>query len=66
MHVIESAVVVGRSIGENDVYIINNMITGSNSTIHNPNGIALELGQEGTLTYKKDVVNNFISFEPSL
>jgi hypothetical protein len=66
MHVIENAVIVGRSIGENDVYIINNMITGGNSTIHNLNGIALELGQEGTLTYKKDAVNNFISFEPSL
>ena len=66
MHVIESAVVVGRSIGENDVYIINNPLTGGNSTIHNPNGVALELGQEGTLTYKKEAVNHFVSFEPSL
>ena len=64
MHVVENAVIVGHSSGESDIYVFSNTQTGRQRTVHNPSGLVLELGQEGTLTYKESPISQLISFEP--
>lgn len=64
MHVIENAMIVGHSSGDNEVYVVSNMNTGAHHTIFNPEGIAMEIGQEGTLTFKNSPVSQIVSFDP--
>ena len=64
MQVIVNAMIVGRSSGDNEVVVVNNMNTGAHHTVFNPHGIAVELGQEGTLLYKESETSHIISFQP--
>jgi len=64
MQVIENAVVVGRSIGEKNVVIIENETIGFKMSFENPKGIEVELGTEGRVIYKEGAANQLISFEP--
>ena len=64
MQVILNAMIVCHSSGDNEVYVVNNMNTGANHTVFNTHGIALELGQEGTMTFKESTDSHIISFQP--
>ena len=63
MKVIENALVVGRSIGDNNVYVIQNENTGTTITLHSSNDMGLELGMEGAVIYNGQQI---VSFEPAL
>ncbi len=63
MQVIENATIVCRSIGENNVIIVENENTGKRITLQNPLGLELELGMEGRLVFKEEPVLHLVSFE---
>ncbi len=64
MQVIENASVICRSMGEKNIYIVQNENTGEKITLQNVKGIELELGMEGKLIYNENSSNQLISFEP--
>jgi hypothetical protein len=63
MQIEVKAIVVGRSIGENDVYILENINTGKQVSLVS-NGTEIELGTEGEFMYSQGQVNKMINFEP--
>ncbi len=64
MQVIENASIVCRSIGEKDIYIVQNENTGECITLQNLQGIELELGMEGRIVYNNLTEAQLLSFEP--
>lgn len=64
MLVIENAHVVGRSMGENNLIIVEVENTGMYMGLQNPKGIDVELGMEGRLIYKEGPFCQLVSFEP--
>jgi len=64
MQVIENAIVVGRSVGEKNVVVIENENLGFKMSFENPKGIEVELGTEGRVIYKEGASNQLVSFEP--
>jgi RNase P/RNase MRP subunit p29 len=64
MKVIENAVVVGRSFGDNLVYTVMDELTGKTTTMLNHNNIdVIELGAEGMVSYETTNVVRMMSFE---
>jgi hypothetical protein len=63
MQIVVKAIVVGRSMGDNNVYTIENAGTGEQLSLVS-NGIELELGAEGEFIYSLGEVNKIINFEP--
>ena len=64
MKVIENAVVVGRSFGENLVYSVMDEMTGNTiSMLANNTNEILEIGTEGMVTYETACVVRMMSFE---
>ena len=63
MQVIENASIVCRSIGENNVIIVENENTGKKISLQNPKGLELELGMEGRLIFNEEPVLHLVSFE---
>ena len=64
MKVIENAVVVGRSFGENLVYSVMDEMTGNTiSMLANNTNEILEIGTEGMVTYETAGVVRMMSFE---
>lgn len=64
MMLIENAVVVGRSFGDNLVYTILDEMTGKEvSMVANTQSEVLELGSEGMVTYETAGVVRMMSFE---
>jgi hypothetical protein len=63
MQTIENATIIGRSRGENDLVIFFNEMNGQTITLQNPNGLNLEIGQEGTLEFD-GLSAQLFSFEP--
>jgi hypothetical protein len=63
MQVIENASIVGRSMGEKNVVIVENENTGRSITLMNPEGIEVELGIECRVMFDS-VKMNLVSFEP--
>jgi hypothetical protein len=63
MQVIENASIVCRSMGENNVIIVENENTGKRISLQNPKGLELELGMEGRLVFKEEPVLHLVSFE---
>lgn len=63
MQVIENASVICRSMGEKNIYIVQNENTGEEITLQNVKGIELELGMEGKFIYNESS-NQLVSFEP--
>lgn len=66
MHVIENATVICRSLGENNVYVVENENTGKKVKIVDLKGFDLEIGTEGRIEYLKGETNHIISYEPAL
>ena len=64
MNVIENASVVCRSAGEKNVCIIMDEVTGKTVRLENVAGVELELGMEGTVSYKAQPFAQILSFEP--
>ena len=64
MQVIENARIVCRSIGENNVIIVENENTGQTISLQNPKGLVLDLGLEGRIIFKDEPVMQLLSFEP--
>ncbi len=62
MHVIENAVVVGRSTGEKNVVIVENEVLGLTMRLENIKEIEVELGMEGRVIY--NATSQLLSFEP--
>jgi hypothetical protein len=63
MQVIENASIVCRSIGENNVIIVENENTGRKIFLQNPKGLNFELGMEGRLVFKEEPLLHVVSFE---
>jgi hypothetical protein len=63
MQTIENATIIGRSRGENDLAIFFNEMNGQTITLQNPNGLNLEIGQEGTVEFD-GLSAQLFSFEP--
>jgi len=63
MQTIEIAAIIGRSRGENDIVIVSNEINGQIITLQNPNGLNLEIGEEGTVIFD-GLSSQLFSFEP--
>ncbi|MDP4227578.1 MAG: hypothetical protein Q8907_15450 [Bacteroidota bacterium] len=63
MEVVDNAEVIGRTIGEKDVYLIHDLATGAICSYVNSDGLDIELGMEGKLTYKNVSENEIVSFE---
>jgi hypothetical protein len=63
MQVIENASIVCRSIGENNVIIVENENTGKRISLQNPKGLELELGMEGRVLFNDQPVLHLVSFE---
>jgi hypothetical protein len=63
MQTLESATIVGRSRGENDVVVVLNENNGQTITLNNPNGLNLEIGAEGIVEFD-GLSAQLISFEP--
>jgi hypothetical protein len=66
MRVIENATVVGRSLGENNVYVVKNENTGKKVRVIDLKGFGLEMGTEGRVEYLRGSVNHLISYEPAM
>jgi hypothetical protein len=66
MQVIENVSVLCRSLGENNVVVVRDENTGNELTLINTNGIEVELGVEGRITFKNEAVKQLVSFEPIL
>jgi hypothetical protein len=66
MNVIENVTIVGRTIGENDLYVLMNENTGKTFSLLNVRGLDLELGLEGTVMIEEMPVKHIVSFEPAL
>lgn len=62
MQVVGNAIVVCRTIGDNDVYIFENANTGETISMVNARGIDIELGMEGEVVYLDGEVNQLESF----
>jgi hypothetical protein len=63
MQTLESATIVGRSRGENDVVVVLNENNGQTIALNNPNGLNLEIGAEGIVEFD-GLSAQLISFEP--
>jgi hypothetical protein len=63
MRVIENVSIVGRVMGENDVCIVMNEVTGETMRLLNPKGLDLELGLEGVVYYKDQPDAQLVNFE---
>ncbi len=64
MQVIENAFVVCRSLGENNVVVVEDGNTGIEISLQNQKQIDVELGMEGRMIYKEGTVNQLVSFDP--
>lgn len=64
MQFVENVTVVGRSLGEHNVVVVLNEVTGEEFSLLNPKGFELELGMEGNVV----IAGNRLleSFEPVL
>ena len=64
MLVIENAIIVCRSLGENNVVVVEDLNSGIEISLQNQKQIEVELGMEGRMIYKAGTVNQLVSFEP--
>ena len=63
MKVIENASIVARCIGDQDMYIVMDELTGKTIRMQNPKGFELELGLEGAVSYKEEPFTHMVNFE---
>ena len=65
MHLIENASIIGRTIGEQDLYLVQDEITGRIITLVNANNMELETGAEGIISWEEGDKNVLAGFEPA-
>jgi len=65
MHLIENASIIGRTIGEQDLYLVQDETTGRIITLVNANNLELVTGAEGLVSYETGTENVLIGFEPA-
>ena len=63
MKVIENASIVARCIGDCDMYIVMDELTGKTIRMQNPKSFELELGLEGAVSYKEEPFTQMVNFE---
>jgi hypothetical protein len=63
MKVIENASIVCHSIGDHDMYIVMDELTGKTVRLQNPKRFDLELGLQGIVSYKQEPVMHLVNFE---
>ena len=63
MKVIENASIVARCIGDIDMYIVMDELTGKTIRMQNPKSFELELGLEGAVSYQEEPFAQMVNFE---